>query len=282
MPSNIVHSRQLSSGVPGSLLEFSRLDAEWEWMGLSVRRFAPGEKWEFCFSDEETACVLLSGRCAVDWGEGTQEIGQRKSVFDGLPYAAYLSPGKRVTFTGRTECEIAACHAPSQKQFPCRLVTPKDVGVSLRGGGNASRQIVDVMPPAFPADRLMVVEVYTPGGNWSSYPPHKHDVHNPPTEVDLDEIYYYRINDRRGFAHQHLYSSDGQCDTVATVRDGDAVLVREGFHPVVAGPGYDVYYLNFLAGTSRLLAVTEDPNHIWIRSTWNQVDSRLPLVRLED
>ena len=164
MPSNIFHSRQLSNGTPGSLLEFSRLVAEWDWMGLSVRRITPVEKWEFSYSNEETACVLLSGRCVVDWGEGTREIGQRKTVFDGLPYAAYLSPGKHVTFTGRTECEIAACHVPSQRQFPCRLVTPKDVGVSLRGGGNASRQIVDVMPPNFPADRLMVVEVYTPGG----------------------------------------------------------------------------------------------------------------------
>ncbi|HXW18678.1 MAG TPA: 5-deoxy-glucuronate isomerase, partial [Candidatus Acidoferrales bacterium] len=149
-----------------------------------------------------------------------------------------------------------------------------------RGGGNASRQIVEVIGTNFPADKIVVIEVYTPGGNWSSYPPHKHDVHNPPAEVDLDEIYYYRI-DRpvEGFALQRLYAADNSSDTVVRVNDGDAVLVRSGFHPVVAGPGYNVYYLNFLAGTSRTLAVTEDPNHVWLKATWNELDPRVPLVR---
>src|SRR5579864_4791306 len=113
------------------------------------------------------------------------------------------------------------------------LITPKDVHVSLRGGGNASRQIVDVMRPDFPADRLMVVEVYTPGGNWSSYPPHKHDVQNPPTEVDLDEIYYYRMNQPNAFAFQHLYAGQHTADRTLRTGDGDAVLVRSGYHPVV-------------------------------------------------
>jgi 5-deoxy-glucuronate isomerase len=125
----------------------------------------------------------------------------------------------------------------------------------------------------------MVIEVYTPGGNWSSYPPHKHDLHNPPTEVDLDEIYYYRIRQSEGFALQHLYSSENSDERTLKTRDGDVVLVRSGYHPVVAGPGYDVYYLNFLAGSSRALAVVEDPQHVWIRSTWNGTDPRLPLVR---
>lgn len=125
----------------------------------------------------------------------------------------------------------------------------------------------------------MVIEVYTPGGNWSSYPPHKHDVHNPPAEVDLDEIYYYRIRQPEGFAFQHLYSGENPIERTVKARDGDAVLVRNGFHPVVAGPGYDVYYLNFLAGSSRTLAVTEDSRHVWIRSTWNETDPRLPLVK---
>ena len=176
---------------------------------------------------------------------------------------------------------------PSEARLEPRLVTPSDVVSSLRGGGNVSRQIVDVMTPAFPADKLMVIEVYTPGGNWSSYPPHKHDVHNPPAEVDLDEIYYYRIRQSDGFAFQHLYSGENSNsdansnERTLKARDGDAVLVRSGYHPVVAGPGYDVYYLNFLAGSSRALAVTEDAQHVWIRSTWNRMDPdpRLPLVR---
>jgi 5-deoxy-glucuronate isomerase len=125
----------------------------------------------------------------------------------------------------------------------------------------------------------MVIEVYTPGGNWSSYPPHKHDVHDPPREVDLDEIYYYRMNQPEAFAFQHLYSRQNSDERTVKTKDGDAVLVRSGYHPVVAGPGYDVYYLNFLAGSSRTLAVTEDPRHVWIRSTWKETDPRLPMVR---
>ncbi len=137
-----------------------------------------------------------------------------------------------------TECEMAECRVPSRARPKPRLITPGDAKTSLRGGGNASRQIVDAMPPDFPADKLMVVEVYTPSGNWSSYPPHKHDVHNPPSEVDLDEIYYYRMHRPEGYAHQPLYTRNGQRDLTLTLRDGDAVLVRDGYHPVVAGHGY--------------------------------------------
>jgi 5-deoxy-glucuronate isomerase len=135
------------------------------------------------------------------------------------------------------------------------------------------------MPPDFPADKLMVIEVYTPGGNWSSYPPHKHDVHRPPHEVDLDEIYYYRMDRPAAYAHQRLYTRDGKRNLTLTVRDGDTVLVRDGFHPVVAGHGYNIYYLNYLAGSARQLSNTEDPDHVWVRSTWNGVDPRLPLVK---
>jgi 5-deoxy-glucuronate isomerase len=224
---------------------------------------------------------LRSSLRQVQRGMGRPPATDRgtKQCVRRVPYAIYASPGMPVRFESLTTCEIAGCSAPSQGNFVSRLITPKDVAVSLRGGGNASRQIVDVMPPSFPADRLIVVEVYTPGGNWSSYPPHKHDVHNPPAEVDLDEIYYYRMNRPGAFAHQRLYSSDKQQDSVVTVHDGDAVLVHEGYHPVVAGPGYDTYYLNFIAGSARSLAITEDPMHTWIRSSWKEVDRRLPLVR---
>lgn len=279
---NLIHSRTLPGGQSGELIQFSRQGVGWEWMGFSVRRLAAGDAWECHHDGEETACVLLSGTCAVDWRAGRQEIGRRTSVFDGLPYALYVAPGDRARFTATSICEIAECHVPSQSGFPSRLVMPKDVIVSLRGGGNASRQIVDIIRPDFPADRLIAIEVYTPGGNWSSYPPHKHDVHNPPHEVDLDEIYYYRMHRPGAFAHQRLYKPDGTRDTVVTTRDGDAVLIRDGYHPVVAGPGYDLYYLNFLAGSARALAVTEDPHHTWIRSSWSEMDNRLPLVRNEE
>ncbi len=248
-------------------------------MSFFVRRLQPGEQFRARTEHEEAAFVLLGGTCTVDWGASAKRIGKRKNVFDGFPYALHLPTGNHVVFTAETVCEIAECRAPSEARLEPKLVTPADVVSSLRGGGNASRQIIDIIGPAFPADKLMVIEVYTPGGNWSSYPPHKHDVHNPPAEVDLDEIYYYRIRQPEGFAFQHLYSGKHAGEQTLKPRDGDTVLVHSGYHPVVAGPGYDVYYLNFLAGSSRALAVTEDPQHVWIRSTWKETDPRLPLVR---
>ena len=276
---NLVHSRSLPADASGELLSLPRGEAKWDWMSFFVRRLQPGGSYRSSTEHEEAAFVLLGGTCRLDWGAGEKNIGQRKNVFDGLPYTLYLPAGHSVTFTAETACEIAECRVPSEARLQPRLITPNDVASGLRGGGNVSRQIVDIMSPSFPADKLMVIEVYTPGGNWSSYPPHKHDVHNPPAEVDLDEIYYYRIQQPEGFAFQHLYSGDGGNARTVMARNGDTVLVRSGFHPVVAGPGYDVYYLNFLAGSARALAVTEDSNHVWIRSTWKETDPRLPLVK---
>jgi len=276
---NLVHSINLPAEHAGELLHLPRQQAQWEWMSLFVRRLQPGDIYRTRTEGEEAAFVLLGGTCLADWGQGSQHIGNRKNVFDGFPYAIYLPTRNEVTFRANTTCEIAECRVPSEARLEPRLITPHDVVSSLRGGGNASRQIVDVMMPIFPADKLMVIEVYTPGGNWSSYPPHKHDENNPPAEVDLDEIYYYRIRQPQGFAFQHLYSRETSSECTVKARDGDAVLVRNAFHPVVAGPGYDVYYLNFLAGSSRALAVTEDSQHVWIRSTWKETDPRLPLVK---
>ena len=277
---NVVHSQPLADGHSGEMLKFTREGVQWEWMSMAVRRIARGETYQATTRGEEAAFVLLGGHCCADWGGGAKAIGGRKNVFDGLPYCVYLPTGHGVKFTGETVCEIAECRVPSEKKGAPHLFTPADVVTSLRGGGNASRQIVDIVRPDYPADKLVVIEVYTPGGNWSSFPPHKHDVHNPPAEVDLDEIYYYRIErPEKGFALQRLYNGDKSHDVTVRAVDGDAVLVRSGYHPVVAGPGYNVYYLNFLAGTSRTLSVTEDPDHVWLKTTWKEMDPRLPLVK---
>jgi 5-deoxy-glucuronate isomerase len=278
-PSVVFSSSKLPSHAGGKLLELPRQKIGWEWMSFYVTRLQPGEVMRRRTEQEESAFVLLGGSCVADWGDGKRTIGKRQNVFAGLPYTLYLPAHSEVSFTAETACEFAECSVPSNAQLEPRLITPGDVVTSLRGGGNVSRQIVDVMPPAFPADKLVVIEVYTPGGNWSSYPPHKHDTHNPPKEVDQDEIYYYRTARPEGFAFQYLYSDSDINGRTVRASDGDAVLVHSGYHAVVAGPGYDVYYLNFLAGTSRALAITEDPNHSWIRSSWNGTDPRLPLVR---
>ena len=275
---SVVRGRNLPPDQAGEMVGFTREQAGWEWMSFVVTRLLPGQGLELRSGTEEMVLVWLGGRCIANWGAGEELIGARKNVFDGLPYALYVPVDHRVTIKAETVCEIAQCRVPSRAKLEPRLVTPEDVASGLRGGENASRQIVEVIAPSFPADKLVAFEVYTPGGNWSSYPPHKHDVHQPPVEVDLDEIYYYRMRDGRGFALQNLYGSDRSRESLLKVHDGDVVLVRDGYHPVVAGPGYDTYYLNFLAGTARTMTVTEDPEHVWLRSTWKETDSRLPLV----
>ena len=161
---SLVHSESLPAHSSGELLQLSREKAGWEWMSFFVRRLTRGEIYRTRTDGEEAAFVLLGGICQADWGAGPQGMGQRKNVFDGYPSALYLPTGNLVSFVADTTCEIAECRVPSQAQLKPKLITPSDVVSSLRGGGNVSRQIVDIMTPAFPADKLMVVEVYTPGG----------------------------------------------------------------------------------------------------------------------
>ena len=151
-------------------------------------------------------------------------------------------------------------------------------GLEVRGGGNATRQIIDILPPAAAADRLLVCEVLTPAGNWSSYPPHKHDRHAPPVEADLDETYYYRFSGPDGYGFQRLYTADGRSDRTLRVTDGDLVLVRDGYHPFVAAPGFDAYYLNTLAGSVRSMAATDDPRYAHLRKNWPPPDARVPMI----
>jgi 5-deoxy-glucuronate isomerase len=166
----LVHSRDLQPQQAGELLHLPRQQANWEWMSFFVRRLQPANVFRTRTEDEEVAFVILGGTCLADWGKGQKQVGKRKDVFDGFPYALYLPAGSEVVFTAETVCEIAECRVPSNAHFAPALITPSDVTSSLRGGGNASRQIVDIITPAFPADRLIAIEVYTPGGNWSSYP----------------------------------------------------------------------------------------------------------------
>lgn len=251
-----------------------------EYLALQVLRLDPGRGQEGFTGDRELAIVPLAGVCAVISDAGDfPSVGGRRDVFSGLPHTLYLPVHTEFTVQSLEGCDLALCYAKAEIRYPAELVTPADVRVEIRGGGNATRQINHMIQPAFPAHRLLVCEVYTPGGNWSSYPPHKHDVHNPPGEVDLEEFYYYRIDRPEGYAIQKVYTPDRRIDETLTVRDGDLVLVPEGYHPVVAAHGYNVYYLNVLAGSARSMAAADDPQYAWVRDTWHQRDPRLPLVR---
>jgi len=249
-----------------------------EFLSFETRKLNPGERFEGSTGGTELALVVLGGTCSVESSRGNwAAIGKRKTAFEGLPYTLYLPPETSFTVIGGVDCDLAFCYSRAEEEHPARLVMPDEVTIEIRGGGNATRQIHGMIPPDFPAHRLIVVEVFTPAGNWSSFPPHKHDVHNPPSEVDLEEIYYYRMERPEGFAVQKVYTRDRRIDETITVRDGELVLVPEGYHPVVAAHGYNVYYLNALAGSARSMAASDDPDYAWVRGTWREQDPRLPL-----
>jgi 5-deoxy-glucuronate isomerase len=251
-----------------------------EHLSFAARKLASGQRFEESLEATELAIVVLGGICSVESSRGSWlSIGKRTNVFEGLPYAVYLPPHTSFSITAETACDLALCYCLADEEHPAKLVTPKDVAIEIRGGGNATRQINSILSPDFPAHRLIVVEVFTPAGNWSSFPPHKHDVHNPPGEVDLDELYYYKIRRPEGFAVQRVYTKDRRLDETLTVRDGQLVLVPEGYHPVVAAHGYDVYYLNALSGSARSLAASDDPDFAWVKRDWHEKDPRLPMVK---
>ena len=255
-------------------------DFGFEYLSFASRKLAKGRQYSEETGARELAIVVLGGICSVSSSRGEWfGFGGRANVFDGYPYTLYLPIGTSFTVTADTDCDLAFCYSKAEKEFPAHLVTPEEVTLEIRGGGNATRQIHGMLTPDFPSQRLVVVEVFTPAGNWSSFPPHKHDVHNPPGEVDLEEIYYYRMDRPEGFAVQRVYTQDRRIDETITVRDGELVLVPEGYHPVAAAHGYNVYYLNALAGSAHSLAASDDPDYAWVRSTWSEKDPRVPLVK---
>lgn len=273
-------SRTLLPGQSGTLVKVTPAEAGWDTITFAVRALAVNDPWAGETGDEELCLVLLQGACRVAWNGGpVHSLGPREHVFAGYPHALYLPPRTRFTVEATSPTEIAECRAPAHKSFPARLITPDDCGLEIRGGGNATRQIVDILPPPFPADRLMICEVYTPSGNWSSYPPHKHDEDNPPAEADLDETYYFRIRRPEGYAFQRIYRRDGSFDQTFLVRDGDLLLIRDGYHPFVTAYGFDAYYLNVLAGSRRSMAATDDPDYAALRREWPAPDPRVPVVQ---
>jgi len=259
--------------------------ASWEYLSFRVERVADGKEVSRNTGDDEIALVTLGGRCAVEAAGERWELGGRAHVFDGMPWALYLPRDTDYTLSALGDVEVAVAGARAEERFEPRLVRPEDVEIEVRGSGNATRQINHIVKPEFPAQRLLVVEVFTPAGNWSSYPPHKHDEDEPPGEVVLEEVYYYRTEAEPpgAFAVQRLYSPRFGTDVTATVRDGDIMLVPHGYHTTAAAHGYDLYYLNGLAGERRSMAAADDPELAWIRPAWAELepDPRVPLVTLE-
>ena len=262
--------------------------AAWELLHFAARRMSAGEQWEFDTGEQEFGIVVLGGTCSAETSRGAwKSIGRRANVFDGMPYTLYLPRRTEVRIeASEDELDLGYGWCETDRDHPAKLISPEEVRVEIRGGGNATRQINDMIPPGFDCHRLVVVEVYTPSGNWSSYPPHKHDVHRESEsgdllEADLEETYFYKQDRPEGYAIQRVYTSDGSLDEVVLARSDDVVLVPEGYHPVVSAHGYNTYYLNFLAGSAQSLANVDDPEHAWVKQRWGEKDPRLPIVTLD-
>ena len=288
----LFNSSPVPAGRTATAVEITPQRAGWKYVSFAVRHIAPARPWLTNTKRQECCLVLLRGTCTIEYQHGgrtlSASLGPRADVFSSYPHAIYLPPDTAVRVVATEVTELADGRAPARVTLPPRVVRPEDCGLEVRGGGNATRQIVDIMPPSFPADRLLVCEVYTPSGNWSSYPPHKHDVNRPPGEVKLEETYYYRFSDAglsgpraaerpaEAYGIQRLYNK--RAEQTLTVRHGDLVLIRDGYHPFVCAYGYNAYYLNVLAGTRRSMAASDDPRYASLRSSWPPPDSRVPMV----
>jgi len=256
-------ARQDPSGI---LHDVTPADAGWHYLSFTARRMSPGMTFSRPSSDQERLLLVLEGVATVSMGDRTlAALGTRSSVFDGPPPpVVLLAPGTRLTVRAETPALVALAAAPGGPISRNASIAPADILVEERGSGNTARRVHHLLPPAAEAGRLICFEVFTPGGNWSSYPPHKHDTEDPPREARLEELYFYRFAKPAGFAFQRVYTPDRSLDEVLAPTDSDAVLVPAGYHPVGAAAGYDCYYLNVMAGPNRAWHFTVDPDHAWL------------------
>jgi 5-deoxy-glucuronate isomerase len=254
------------SGKSGRVQHVTPASAGWTYVGFDLYRFANGESAKAATGDREVCLVFVAGKGRVTaGGRDFGEQGERDTPFAGKPHSVYVPAGSDWSVTATTSCELAVCSAPGKAgSRPARAIGPNDVGQETRGKGTNTRYVTNILPEGAPADSLLVVEVITPGGHTSSYPPHRHDRNDLPRESQLEETYYHRVNPAQGFAFQRIYTDDRSLDEAVVVEDGDVTLVPRGYHPVAAVHGYDLYYLNVMAGPVRTWKFHNAPEHEWL------------------
>jgi 5-deoxy-glucuronate isomerase len=239
--------------------------AGWTYVGFEVHDLAPGQTVSAETGDEEICLVLVAGKARITAGdEDFGVLGERTNPVEGAPWSVYVPARSRYSVTAEGEVELAVCAAPGTGALPARVIGPEKVGQETRGKGSNTRYVRNILPEWEPAESLLVVEVITPSGNWSSYPPHKHDQDNLPHESLLEETYYHRLSPPQGYGVQRVYTDDRSLDETLAFGNRDVVLVPEGYHPVGVAHGYDLYYLNVMAGPKRVWKFYNDPDHEWM------------------
>ena len=253
-------------GSHGLVTEVTPVSAGWSYVGFALHRIDVGETVAAETGTREVCLALVSGkaRLAIN-GKDLGEIGARMSPFDGAPWAAYAPAASRYALTATTPLVLGVCSAPGGGGYPAKLIPPGTHSQIARGKGSNTRYVTNIMPEDDgSAHALLVVEVITPGGNTSSYPPHKHDRDALPAESYLEETYYHRFNPPQGYGFQRVYTDDRSLDEVVLIEDGDVVTVPRGYHPVATVHGYDSYYLNVMAGPKRVWKFHNEPQHEWL------------------
>ena len=265
-PDDLIRRASTPLAETGQVHAISPQEAGWRYVGFSDHRLAAGMAFERPPEERERAVVVLEGGATViAGGQRWSSLGSRKHVFDGVaPPVLLLEPGLDLLVEAEAEASVIVAEAPAGEVRRTRLYEPGDIHVETRGTGITERRIHHLLPPAAEAGRLILFEVFTPGGNWSSYPPHKHDTEDPPREAYLEELYYYRFARPEGWGFARVYTPDRSLDASFAVRDSDVLLIPRGYHPFGAPAGYDAYYLNVMAGPNRAWHFTVDPDHAWL------------------
>jgi len=253
------------NGTHGKVHDITPESAGWGYVGFSLYRLAPGESAAEATGEREAILVLVEGKARIAaGGEDFGEMGARMSVFERTkPHCVYVPNASEWRAEATTPCTLAVCSAPGKGGHPARRI--EDIGFEERGRGANTRYIHPIaMEDSDVADSLLVTEVFTPAGNWSSYPPHRHDEDAFPEITYLEETYYHRLDPAQGFGFQRVFTEDGALDETMAVADGDVVLVPKGHHPCGAPHGYEMYYLNVMAGPLRKWRFKTHPDHDWI------------------
>ena len=258
--------RPKADAADGRILHITPESAGWTYVGFDVYRLGAGASAAAKTGGREVCLVFLSGKGSVAaGGKAMGTVGGRASPFAGKPWSVYVPAGSDWRVVADGPVEFAVCSAPAKGGGEVRVITPDELSILDRGTGTNLRHVVNILPETDPtAESLLVVEVITPGGHWSSYPPHKHDRDALPNESALEETYYHRLNPPQGFAVQRVYTDDRSLDETIAVADGDVTMVPRGYHPCGAPHGYDLYYLNVMAGPRRIWRFHNDPAHEWM------------------